>query len=32
MIKEGKGSKFDPVVVDVFLEVLKNYEATPGKL
>jgi HD-GYP domain-containing protein (c-di-GMP phosphodiesterase class II) len=31
LIKEQKGSKFDPAVVDVFLEVMKSYKAPPAK-
>jgi HD-GYP domain-containing protein (c-di-GMP phosphodiesterase class II) len=31
LIKEGKGSKFDPVVVDVFLKVAKTYRPRPAK-
>ncbi len=31
VIKDGKGTKFDPVVVDVFLEVMKTYKAPAAK-
>jgi HD-GYP domain-containing protein (c-di-GMP phosphodiesterase class II) len=31
MIKDGKGSKFDPAVVDVFLGVIKTYKTRPAK-
>jgi HD-GYP domain-containing protein (c-di-GMP phosphodiesterase class II) len=32
LIKEQKGSKFDPAVVDVFLEVMKTYHPPTAKL
>ncbi len=31
LIRDGKGSKFDPAVVDVFLELLKTYKAPTAK-